>query len=147
MVAKQVAGEQLESKAVRGGAKRRLTRISAGESAVMRVLWNEQPLTAAEIHAAIGDGHNWQLSTVKTLLNRLRRKRAITAQEVGRRFLYSPVLSCDDWVEEECDSVVRRLFGGNKASLFSILIRKKCLPEGDLKELRKIVQALCKDKI
>ena len=41
----------------------------------------------------------WQEATVKSLLNRLLKKGAISAERTGRRYLYAPVLKRGDWLE------------------------------------------------
>jgi predicted transcriptional regulator len=120
--------------------------ISDAESVVMQVLWKRQPLTADEVHAAIGERQDWQAATVKTLLNRLLKKGAIAAERDGRRFLYSPVLAQADWLEQESDSLVDRLFGGRVAPLVAHFSQRNRLSKKDVAELRKLVQELDDDR-
>jgi BlaI family penicillinase repressor len=116
--------------------------ISEAESVVMQVLWKQQPLTAEEIHAAIGTRQAWQAATVKTLLNRLLKKGAIAAERDGRRFLYSPVLTRAAWLQGESESLLDRLFGGRVAPLVAHFSERRKLSKKDLAELRKLVQEL-----
>lgn len=120
--------------------------ISDAESVVLQALWRQQPLTADEVHAAIGERQDWQASTVKTLLNRLLNKGAISAERDGRRFLYSPVLAKADWIEKESESLVERLFGGRVAPLVAHFTQRNRLSKKDIAELRKLVQELDDDK-
>ena len=48
--------------------------ISAAEWQVMRVLWAQPGTTSQEIIQALQEGFDWQATTVKTLLGRLRKK-------------------------------------------------------------------------
>ena len=48
--------------------------ISAAEWQVMRVLWAQPGTTSQEIIQALKEGFDWQATTVKTLLGRLRKK-------------------------------------------------------------------------
>ena len=57
--------------------------ISDAESQVMEVLWERHPLGADEVVAALAESTDWQEPTVKTLLNRLLKKRAIAAQRAS----------------------------------------------------------------
>lgn len=120
--------------------------ISDAESVVLQLLWKRQPLTADEVYAAIGERQGWQGATVKTLLNRLLKKGAISAERQGRRFLYSPVLTKADWLEKESDSLVERLFGGRVAPLVAHFSQRNRLTKKDIAELRKLVQELDDDK-
>ena len=66
--------------------------ISEAESRVMDVLWQQSPQTSEEIVAGLLEPTGWHEKTIKTLLNRLLGKGAISAQKDGRRYLYTPLL-------------------------------------------------------
>lgn len=91
--------------------------ISEAESVVMEVLWASSPRSAEEVVAALAGEQDWQEPTIKTLLNRLLKKRAISAERDGRRYLYAPVLKREDWVRQQSSSLLDRLFGGRLAPL------------------------------
>jgi len=69
--------------------------ITAAESVVMEILWRRSPLPTEAIVAALEGEQHWQEATIKTLLNRLLKKKALRAEKDGRRFLYSPVITRD----------------------------------------------------
>ena len=46
-------------------------RISEAEHAVMEVLWDRSPISAADVCEAICADRDWSIPTVKTLLSRL----------------------------------------------------------------------------
>ena len=58
--------------------------ISDAESRVMEVLWRQAPQSAEEVVAALCIPGGWHEKTVKTLLNRLLAKRALSARKAGR---------------------------------------------------------------
>ena len=120
--------------------------ISEAESVVMQVLWKRQPLTADDIHAAIGSRQDWQVATVKTLLNRLLKKGAVSAERDGRRYLYSPVLQREAWLGGESESLLDRLFGGRVAPLVAHFSERRKLSKKDIAELKKLVQELDDDR-
>ena len=91
--------------------------ISEAESAVMDVLWRQQPLAAEDVVAALAESRQWQEATIKTLLNRLLKKGAIRARKDGRRYLYSPVLQRQAGVLGESQGLLERLFDGRGAPL------------------------------
>ena len=57
--------------------------ISEAESVVMEILWARHPRTSEEVVAALADAQDWQEATIKTLLNRLLNKGAISAERMG----------------------------------------------------------------
>lgn len=116
--------------------------ISEAESIVMEVLWQRQPLTAEEVVAALVGSRQWQEATIKTLLNRLLKKGAISASKDGRRYLYSPVLRREDWVSDESQGLLQRLFEGRVAPLVAHFSRHRKLSRKDIAELRRLLEEL-----
>ena len=116
--------------------------ISEAESVVMDVLWRQHPLGADEVAAALASQQDWQEATIKTLLNRLLNKGAISAQKDGRRYLYSPLLKREDWVLEESRGLLDRLFDGRVAPLVAHISAHRKLSKKDVDELRKLLQEI-----
>ena len=119
--------------------------ISEAESVVMDVLWKRQPLSAEEVVASLSGQQNWQEATVKTLLNRLLNKGAISAEKDGRRYLYAPVLQRDAWVQGESESLLERMFGGRVAPLVAHFSEQRKLSRKDIADLRKLLEELDDD--
>jgi len=116
--------------------------ISDAESVVMEVLWREHPLSADEVVAALTETTDWQEPTVKTLLNRLLKKRAIAADRDGRRYLYRPLLERADYIHAESKSLLDRLFEGRVAPLVAHFSERRKLTRKDLDELKRLIKEL-----
>jgi BlaI family transcriptional regulator, penicillinase repressor len=113
--------------------------ITEAESVVMEVLWNRSPLPTEEIITALEGEQHWQEATIKTLLNRLLNKKAIRAAKDGRRFLYSPAITRDDWVLSESKGLLDRLFAGRIAPLAAHFSRHGKLSKRDIADLKKLI--------
>jgi len=116
--------------------------ISEAESLVMDVLWQRHPLSAEEVLEALADTTQWQEPTVKTLLNRLLKKRAIAAQRDGRRYLYRPLLTRESYVHSQSKTLLDRLFGGRVAPLVAHFSQHEKLSKKDLDELKRLIAEL-----
>jgi|SRR6185312_3297535 len=116
--------------------------ISEAESVVMDVLWREHPLSAEEVVAALAKTTDWQEATIKTLLNRLLKKRAIAADRDGRRYLYRPLLKREDYVHAASSSLLDRLFDGRIAPLVAHFSERRKLSRKDLDELKRLIREL-----
>jgi predicted transcriptional regulator len=116
--------------------------ISDAESVVMEVLWREHPLSAEEVVEALAETTDWQEPTVKTLLNRLLKKRAVAADRDGRRYLYRPLLARADYVHAESKSLLDRLFEGRVAPLVAHFSERRKLSRKDLDELKRLIKEL-----
>ncbi|WP_372018804.1 BlaI/MecI/CopY family transcriptional regulator [Pseudoxanthomonas sp. 10H] len=118
------------------------TPISEAEATVMDVLWDASPRSAEEVIAALGPRTGWAEPTIKTLLNRLLNKGAISAEKEGRRYLYSPVLQRDAWVQQQSEGLLARLFGGRVAPLVAHFSERGQLSAADIAELKRLVSEL-----
>ena len=119
--------------------------ISDAESVVMDVLWREHPLSAEEVVAALEKTTDWQEPTIKTLLNRLLKKRAIAAERDGRRYLYRPLLKRADYVHAESKGLLDRLFNGRVAPLVAHFSAQRKLSKRDIVELKRLIAELDDD--
>jgi predicted transcriptional regulator len=116
--------------------------ISDAESRVMEVLWQTSPLASEDIVAALSQPTGWHEKTIKTLLNRLLGKGAVSAEKEGRRYLYSPLLRREDWQRRESRSLLDRVFGGKVAPLLAHFSQHEKLTAKDVAELRKLIDAI-----
>jgi BlaI family penicillinase repressor len=116
--------------------------ISEAESVVMEVLWRRSPIATEDVMAALQPHGKWQEPTVKTLLNRLLKKGAVSARKDGRRYLYSPVLTRDQWLSNESTGLLNRLFGGRVAPLVAHFSTQRKLSKKDIADLKRLIQEL-----
>jgi predicted transcriptional regulator len=114
--------------------------ISDAESEVMEVLWTRSPQDADEIHRLLADRRDWQLATVKTLVNRLLHKGAIEAERDGRRYLYRPVLQREAWLREQSMGLLDRLFDGRLSPLVSHFAKHRKLSAADIAALKALLK-------
>ncbi|HEX5183382.1 MAG TPA: BlaI/MecI/CopY family transcriptional regulator [Allosphingosinicella sp.] len=119
-----------------------MERIAEGEYAVMEVLWNESPLTAAEVADRVPADRGWSLPTVKTMLSRLLAKGALDHAQDGRRYLYRPAIARADYVAEESGRLIDRMFGGRLTPLVAHLAARDRLTPADIEEIEALLKAL-----
>ncbi|MDB6066100.1 MAG: hypothetical protein JWR26_2308 [Pedosphaera sp.] len=105
----------------------------------MKVLWANSPLPAIEIIAALADDENWHPNTVKTLLSRLHKKKAVAVEKQKNLYLYRPLASEADCVRTESESFLRRVFGGAVKPLLLHFVDQQASAD-DLDELRRILR-------
>lgn len=120
--------------------------ISVAESKVMEALWRSHPLSADDIMKDVAGDQEWSVGTVKSLLNRLLSKEAISAEREGRKYLYSPVVTRDEYVSAEGQGLLDRLFEGRVSSLFTHFSKHEKLSAEDVAELKKLIGELDNDR-
>jgi BlaI family transcriptional regulator, penicillinase repressor len=125
----------------KGRSKAEPIAISEAESVVMQVLWDRGALPTDDIIAAVRHAR-WSESTVKTLLNRLLNKGALSADKDNRRYVYSAELSRNEWLATESHGFLDRVFGGRVAPLVSYFSQQKGLKKDDIDELKRLIKEL-----
>ena len=105
----------------------------------MKVLWARSPLPAYDIIEALAR-ERWHPNTVKTMLTRLHRKKALAITKYKNLHLYAPVVSEEECVRVESESFLQRLFGGSVKPLLVHFAKNQKLTARDLAELRQILE-------
>ena len=119
-----------------------MSRISAAESQIMEVLWTQGPQTAEGIVQAVGPAQDWGEATVKTLINRLLKKKALASQREGGRARYRPIVTREEYVTGESQGLLDRLFGGEVAPLVAHYARHRALSPEELRRLKRLISEL-----
>jgi predicted transcriptional regulator len=119
-----------------------MARISTAESQIMEALWAQGPLGAEDIVRVVGGPQNWGEATVKTLINRLLKKKAIASERTGGRARYRPLVSREDYVTGESQGLLDRLFGGEVAPLVAHYAKHRPLSPEELDRLKALIAAL-----
>jgi BlaI family penicillinase repressor len=114
--------------------------ISDSEWKIMRLLWRKAPQPSYDIIQTLVDEEGWHPSTIKTLLGRLTRKKVVGTKKYKNLFQYSPLLSEEDCIHVESQSLLDRLFDGSVKPLLLHFARRKALTQTDLDELKAILE-------
>ncbi len=116
--------------------------ITPAESEVMEILWSKSPLPAEDISARLKESHKWQLATTKSLINRLLRKKALRATKQGRRYLYQPCVTREQWLTTESAGLLDRLFDGRLGPFVAHFSRQRKLSTRDIDDITAILKEL-----
>ena len=116
--------------------------ITPAESRIMDALWAKSPLTADEVVAAVAGPQGWGEATVKTLINRLLKRKAIRSERIDGRVRYVAVVQRADYVQAESQGLLDRLFEGRLTPLVAHFAEHRALKPDEIKRLRRLLDAL-----
>ncbi len=116
-----------------------MAKISGAESQIMEALWMQGEMTAEEIVTTVGPAQGWGEATVKTLINRLLKKKALVSKRMGGRALYRPLVSREEYVTGESQGLLDRLFGGQIAPLVAHYARHRALSPEEIARLKSLI--------
>lgn len=118
-----------------------LPKISEAELEIMKVLWEKSPQTANEVIEKLELTMDWKPKTIRTLINRLVQKEAVSYhQENGRMYEYFPLVSQDDYLQVETKSLLKRFYGAAFKPLLVNFLKEEKLSSEDINELKRILE-------
>ena len=119
-----------------------LPKISEAELEIMKVLWENSPQTANEVIEKLESTTDWKPKTIRTLINRLVQKEAVSYhQEKGRLYAYYPLVSQERYLRGETKSLLKRFYGAAFKPLLVNFLKEEKLSSEDINELKRILDA------
>ena len=116
--------------------------ITAAESHIMEALWRRGPLTADDLIEDPGKPQAWGAATVKTLINRLLKKKALKSERIDGRVRYQPMLARAEYVQTESQGLLDRLFEGSLTPLVAHFAEGGALKPDEIKRLKKLLEEM-----
>ncbi len=121
--------------------------VSDAEIEVLQQLWQEAPLSANQIIEGI-QGETGEVvhpKTVKTLINRLLKKGALSYVERERKYFYSPTIDRNVFYELKTTSFLDKFFDGGLTPLVSFFSHQGKLDGNEIAELKQLIASLEND--
>ncbi len=123
-----------------------MTQISEAESQIMEALWRKEPLSGEQIFAKVGPANDWAPATVKTLITRLLKKKAVAGSKGADGYVYRPLIARAAWVQSESQGLLDRLFKGEVAPLVAHFAENEKLSAKDVRQLKALIAKIEEDE-
>lgn len=117
----------------------KVPKISESEWLVMKVIWDENPITSNRVVEVLSQTTPWNPKTIKTLLSRLVKKGAVGHENEGRSYLYYPLVEEEILVKAESQSFLKRVFRGALKPMIATMVESEDLSEEDIEELKSLL--------
>lgn len=111
--------------------------LSDNEWELMKILWKNKPLPAAELAAQLPQ---WHIKTVRTMLLRLQKKGIVKQEPIDGIQHFMAVLSKEDCESRATDSFIQRVFDGALSPMVAHFTRQHSLSPKDRDALLKILR-------
>lgn len=116
-----------------------LPQISEAEYEVMRIVWQNAPVSTNEIVERLEKTTSWNPKTIQKLIKRLVTKRALTYEKEGRMFVYTPLVAENEYVSQESSSFLKKYYNGNISAMLSAFLDNDKLSASDIDDLRSLL--------
>ena len=113
-----------------------LPQISEAEFEVMKIIWKHAPISTNEITEKLTQTTKWSPKTIQTLIKRLVTKGVLTYEKKSRVFVYTPLISEAEYIEQESNTFLNRFYNGNITAMLSAYIDNNKLSDAEIDKLR-----------
>ena len=117
----------------------RQVQISDSEWDVMDPIWQAGACTAADVIKQLRATHDWNHSTIRTLLARLVEKGALAYDVDGSRYIYRAAVSRERCVRQEGHSFLEKVFGGDVGALLAHFVADASLDQDQIERLHELL--------
>ncbi|HEV7224063.1 MAG TPA: BlaI/MecI/CopY family transcriptional regulator [Pirellulales bacterium] len=124
----------------------RAMQISDSEWDVMEPIWETGPCTAAEVIKRLRATHDWNHSTIRTLLARLVEKGVLDYEVDGARYVYRAAVSRRRCVRQKGRSFLNKVFGGDVGALLAHFVENASLDRDQFEQLQQLLAQRRKPK-
>ena len=114
-------------------------RISDAEWRVMKIAWEESPITAAKIIEALKET-DWSPKTIHSLIDRLVKKGALGVDKSAAQHEFFTLVSKEDCIRDETGSFLRKVYDGSFYQMAENFISNEALSANEIRELQKILE-------
>ena len=118
----------------------RIRRLPDAEQEVMQAIWAcQSPVARTDIENILFKEHPMAMTTLLTLLTRLSEKGFLSIEKVGRRSLYRPLVTQEDYLAAQSKTFFEKLCGRN-ISTFAAALCDSGLSKEEIAELRSLLE-------
>lgn len=115
--------------------------LTALETEIMQVVWEKGNVSAGEVREALLERRPLAHTTILTVLEKLRRKKAVrVVPSTSRSKRFRAVVDKDTIACSLLDKLRSRFFGGSTVSLVAHLVNEQEIEDGELDELRRLFE-------
>jgi BlaI family penicillinase repressor len=118
------------------------------ELEILKVLWNEAPLSVREVRGRLAEraGRTLSHSSVITMLNIMVRKGYLRRKKQGKAFLFEPKVKKESVAGGMMGDLLSRVFEGSPAAMVLNLLETAELDAEELAELRRLISRKAKEQ-
>lgn len=116
------------------------------ELEVLKILWEEGPLTVRGVIEHMDNAHGRAYTTVMSLLGVMHDKGLLQRKSQGKAFVYSAAADQQRTLSAMLSDLVNRAFEGSSSALVAYLLEGENPSTEDLEEIRQLISRFRREK-
>ena len=122
--------------------RKRLSRPTDVELAILRVLWDRGPSSVRDVHVELSGDRDTGYSTTLKMMQVMLDKGLLKRDESRRPQLYAPAVPEEQTQKQIVDDIVQKAFGGSARKLVMRAVQSENVTSEELAEIRKLLKEL-----
>lgn len=123
--------------------KKNFGRLPDSELDIMLVLWSQEPpMSRLEIERIVNQKKTLASTTILTLLSRLEKKQFVAVEKRGKMNYYTPLVSCEEYRQNESRNVLEKLYGNSLKKFVASLYQGKEMNQENIQELSEFLREI-----
>ncbi len=119
--------------------KLKIHRLGDLQLRIMKVLWERQEATVADVHTALGTAADLAYTTIATMLRKMEARGLVRHRLEGRTFIYTAMVAEDAVTRSMADDLIDRVFEGSLADMVSHLLTTREVSRDELSRLEQLI--------
>lgn len=114
--------------------------LTQAEWEIIAAVWEHEPCAAPTVQEALEKKKGWSYSTVKTLMDRMVKKRLLRPERIRNLILYRSAVTRQQAQRREIMRTVKRAFDGALTPMMQFMLDSGKLSKNELDDLEKMIQ-------
>lgn len=115
--------------------------LTQAEWSVIQAVWETEPCTAPAIQERLAGPTGWTYSTVRTFMDRMVAKGALTAKKKGKFTIYQSAVTREQAQRGELFHTLKHVFNGALTPMVQCLLDHQDLSAGELAKIEALIKA------
>jgi BlaI family penicillinase repressor len=110
------------------------------EWVILQAVWELEPCAAPTVQEALAKEKSWAYTTVKTMMDRMVKKRLLKVRKIRNLYLYSAAITRPQAQRSEIMRTLKRAFDGTLTPMMQFLIENEELSEKEYRHLEQLIR-------
>jgi BlaI family penicillinase repressor len=112
--------------------------LTEAEWEIMKVVWANEPCAAGTVQEELVSHKDWAYSTVKTMMDRMVKKGALTTTRIRNLNLFHSAISQNEAKTSELGKMLKRAFDGALTPMMQFLLDEQKFSREELAKLKEM---------
>ena len=110
------------------------------EWTILQKVWELEPCAAPTVQEALQGEKGWAYTTVKTMMDRMVKKKLLKTEKIRNLYLYSSLITQSQAQKSEIVRTLKRAFNGTLTPMMQFLIENDELSEEEYRHLGQLIK-------